>query len=139
MADMASITAGLNAVKLAFNIAKDLKDATAAFNEAEFRLKLSELYLSLSDARMNLAEAQQEISSLQGEISSLKAQLCTVDELEFRDGFYYRTTSVDGKPNGPFCPKCYEGSPKKLSSVMQATGINAHFGSKYCHACQSHF
>lgn len=29
MADMASITAGLNAVKLAFNIAKDLKDATA--------------------------------------------------------------------------------------------------------------
>ncbi|CED73731.1 hypothetical protein KPLM21_20009 [Klebsiella pneumoniae] len=41
--------------------------------------------------------------------------------------------------NGPFCPKCYEGSPKKLSSVMQATGINAHFGSKYCHACQSHF
>ena len=40
MADMASITAGLNAVKLAFNIAKDLKDATAAFNEAEFRLKL---------------------------------------------------------------------------------------------------
>lgn len=28
MADMASITAGLNAVKLAFNIAKDLKDAT---------------------------------------------------------------------------------------------------------------
>lgn len=87
MADMASITAGLNAVKLAFNIAKDLKDATAAFNEAEFRLKLSELYLSLSDARMNLAEAQQEISSLQGEISSLKAQLSTVDELEFRDGF----------------------------------------------------
>ncbi|EAR9301729.1 hypothetical protein E4N20_21855 [Salmonella enterica] len=49
----------------------------------------------------------------------------------------YRT--VIGKPNGPFCPKCYEGSPKKLSSVMAATGIHSHFGSKYCHACQSHY
>lgn len=139
MADMASITAGLNAVKLAFNIAKDLKDATAAFNEAEFRLKLSDLYLSLSEARMNLADAQQEISGLQREITSLKAQLNSVDELEFRDGFYYRVSPVDGKPNGPFCPKCYEGSPKKLSSVMAATGIHSHFGSKYCHACQSHY
>ncbi|WGO84946.1 hypothetical protein [Arsenophonus apicola] len=139
MADIASITAGLNAVKLAFDIAKNLKDATSAFNEAEFRLKLSELYLNLSDARMNLAEAQQEINSLQAEVMSLKTQLNTVDELVFRDGFYYRVTPVEGKPNGPFCPKCYENTPKKLSSVMAATGIHSHFGSKYCHACQSHF
>ncbi|GKX44772.1 hypothetical protein SOASR015_38060 [Pectobacterium carotovorum subsp. carotovorum] len=93
MADIASITAGMNAVKLAFNIAKDMKEATAAFNDAEFRLKLSELYINLSDARMNLAEAQQEISSLQAEIISLKAQLNTVDELVFRDGFYHRVTN----------------------------------------------
>ena len=45
MADMASITAGLNAVKLAFNIAKGLKDATAAFNEADFCLKNQRLAL----------------------------------------------------------------------------------------------
>lgn len=64
--------------KLSFNIAKDLKDATAAFNEAEFRLKLSDLYLSLSDARMNLAEAQQEISALPGGnfFSQSSAQNC---------------------------------------------------------------
>ncbi|EME4038633.1 hypothetical protein [Morganella morganii] len=139
MADIASIAAGLNAVKLAFSIAKDLKEATVAFNEAEFRLKLSELYLNLSDARMNLAEAQQEINALQEEVASLRVQLNTVDELVFRDGFYYRVTKADGKPNGPFCPKCYEGTPKKLSSVMAATGIHSHFGRQYCHACQSHF
>ncbi|MBX9447078.1 hypothetical protein [Dickeya chrysanthemi] len=139
MADIVSITAGLNAVKLAVNIAKELKEATAAFNEAEFRLKLSELYLSLSEAKINLAEAQQEIISLQAEITSLKAQLNAVDELDFRDGFYYRLNPVEGKPNGPFCPKCYEGSPKKLSTVMAATGIHSHFGSKYCHSCQSYY
>lgn len=139
MADIASITAGLNAVKLAFNIAKDMKDATAAYNEAEFRLKISELYISLSDARINLADAQQEINSLQTEINNLKAKLQTVDELEFRDGFYYRVIEIDGKSNGPFCPKCYESGNKKLSTVMKATGIHSHFGKKYCHSCQSHF
>ncbi|WP_272518504.1 MULTISPECIES: hypothetical protein [unclassified Providencia] len=139
MADIASITAGLNAVKLAFNIAKDMKDATAAYNEAEFRLKLSELYISLSDARVNLADAQQEIISLQTEINTLKAKLQTVDELEFREGFYYRVIEIDGKPNGPFCPKCYESNNKKISTVMKAKGIHSHFGKQYCHSCQSHF
>ncbi|MGF7409104.1 MULTISPECIES: hypothetical protein [Providencia] len=139
MADIASITAGLNAVKLAFNIAKDMKEATAAYNEAEFRLKLSELYVNLSDARINLADAKQEIIDLQEEINNLQGKLKAAEELEFRDGFYYRIEKIDGKPNGPFCPKCYEGNNNKLSTVMKATGIHSHFGKKYCHECQSYF
>ncbi|WP_258960219.1 MULTISPECIES: hypothetical protein [Klebsiella pneumoniae complex] len=138
MPDIASINAGLSAVKLAFGMAKDLKDASAAFNDAEIRLKISDLYNALSEARISLAEAQVEIVELQTEVRRLEGKLKEADELEFRDGFYYRVVPVDGKSNGPFCPKCYEGQ-KKISSVSAATGIHSHFGKKHCHGCGSHF
>lgn len=139
MPDIASINAGLSAVKLAFGMAKDLKDASAAFNDAELRLKISDLYNALSEARISLAEAQIEIVDLQTEIRRLEGKLKENDELEYRDGFYYRTVPIEGKPNGPFCPKCYQGPQKTLSSVVPATGIHSHFGKNYCHGCGSHY
>ncbi len=114
MPDIASINAGLSAVKLAFGMAKDLKDASAAFNDAEVRLKISELYNALSEARISLAEAQVEIVELQTEVRRLEGKLKEADELVFRDGFYYRAVPVDGKSNGPFCPKCYEDQKKNI-------------------------
>ncbi|MET3068828.1 hypothetical protein [Atlantibacter hermannii] len=139
MPDITSINAGLSAVKLAFGMAKDLKDASAAFNDAELRLKISDLYNALSEARMSLADAKIEIVELQTEVQRLESKLKETDELVYRDGFYYRAEPIDGKPNGPFCPKCYEGMDKLLSSVNPATGIHSRFGKKYCHVCKSHF
>lgn len=139
MPDIASINAGLSAVKLAFGMAKDLKDATAAYNDAELRLKISDLYNALSEARISLAEAQVEIVELQSEVRRLESKFKETEELEYRDGFFYRAVPVEGKPNGPFCPKCYQGPQKLLSSVNPATGIHTHFGTKYCHGCGSHY
>jgi len=136
---MADIVSGLSALKTAFEIAKELKNATKAYNDAEVRLKISDLYSALSDARVDLADAQVEISELRSEVRELNAKLKAVDEVVYKDGFFYREKEVDGKPNGPYCPTCYQGHSKSLVIVQPATGIHREFGSMYCHVCKSHF
>ncbi|ECH0720341.1 TPA: hypothetical protein ROI13_004942 [Escherichia coli] len=135
MADLASISVAIESVKLALGIAKDLKNATEAFNEAENRLKISELYINLSEARISLADAQDEIHKLQRQIRDLQEKINSVDDLEFRDGAYFRKEPIDGKPNGPFCPGCWE-SPEKLMATMSP--VSGHFsiaGRWKCNSC----
>ena len=55
-------------------------------------------------------------------IEELQAKLDASDELEYRENVYWRASPINGKPNGPFCPRCYESSEKKLSSMSQVTG-----------------
>ncbi|MCE3106952.1 hypothetical protein ACVST0_18110 [Yersinia enterocolitica] len=139
MPDIASISAGIESVKLALNIAKDLKTATAAYTEAETRLKLSELYINLSDARISLADAQEEIHDLKNQIRELNEKLNSSDELEYKNGLYYRKVEISGKPNGPFCPKCYEGVQKKMATVHTVSGPFATFGNYKCTSCDSFY
>ncbi len=136
MPDITSIVASVNAIKTALTIAKDLKDATAAYNDAEFRLKLSELYVNLSEARISLADAQEEIHSLEKKVKNLQEKIDTTDELEFRDGKYFRKVSLQGKPNGPFCPGCYE-SKKVLSSLRETEHDFAFAGKFTCNSCNT--
>ncbi|MGV0085909.1 hypothetical protein EEAAV_18880 [Rahnella aceris] len=135
MPDIASIAAGVNAVKLALGIAKDLKDATAAYTDAEFRLKVSDLYINLSDARINLADAQDEIHGLHKKVRELQEKIDMADELEFRQFAYFRKVEEQGKSNGPFCPTCFE-SPQKRMSTMTAMAPEFSFAGRYrCNAC----
>ncbi|EKN3736757.1 TPA: hypothetical protein PXL76_004264 [Yersinia enterocolitica] len=133
---MTSIAAGFNAVKLAFNIAKDLKDATAAYTEAEFRLKISELYTNLADAKMSLSDAQLENHALQAEILKLKEKIKSSDDLVYKDGVYFRKEPLEDQPNGPFCPKCYQ-EDKSISSLDTVTGHFRSFGKYKCPKCGS--
>ena len=66
---MADIVSGLAALKTAFDLAKDLKNATSAYNDAEMRLKFSELYSALSDAKIDLADAQIEMFEMKQNVS----------------------------------------------------------------------
>lgn len=135
MPDIASIAAGVNAVKLALGIAKDLKDATAAYTDAEFRLKISELYINLSDARINLADAQDEIHDLQKKIRELQEKIDTADDLEFRQFAYYRKVEEVGKSSGPFCPTCFEGPLKRMSTMTEMDPQFSFAGRYRCNAC----
>ncbi|WP_373891005.1 hypothetical protein AAHY28_16875 [Klebsiella variicola subsp. variicola] len=55
---MADIVSGLAALKTAFDLAKELKNAASAYNDAEMRLKCSELYSALSDAKIELGKVR---------------------------------------------------------------------------------
>jgi len=132
---MADIVTGLTALKTAFDLAKDLKNASDAYNDAEMRLKLSELYSALSEAKIELADAQLEMYELKRKISELQGKLDASDELVFREAVYWRANEVEGKPNGPFCPKCYEGSEKKMSSMSSVNGQFRFAGRYKCNTC----
>jgi|SRR5471030_603483 len=135
---MADIASGLAALKTAFDIAKELKNATKAYNDAEMRLKFSDLYTALSDAKIELADTQLEMHALRQQITELQSKINASDDLDFRDSVYWRTTPIEGKPNGPFCPKCYEGPHKKLSSMSKVTGHFSSFGNYKCNTCVSY-
>lgn len=135
---MADIVSGLTALKTAFDIAKELKNATKAYNDAEMRLKFSDLYSALSDARIELADTQLEMHDLKQQISALQAKIDASDDLDFRDSVYWRKTPIDGKPNGPFCPKCYESSQKKLSSMSPVSGDFSFAGKYKCNTCAAY-
>ncbi|MCG1030442.1 hypothetical protein J5S76_00480 [Bacillus amyloliquefaciens] len=135
MPDIASITTAIESVKLALGIAKDLKTAGEAFTDAENRLKLSDLYFSLSEARISLADAQEEIHSLQKQIYELQKKIESSDELEFKDGVYYRQIPIPGKPNGPFCPGCYESPSRRMASLSPMPADFTFAGRFTCNSC----
>lgn len=135
---MADIVTGLTALKTAFDLAKDIKNATGAYNDAEMRLKFSDLYSALSEAKIELADAQIEMYELKQKIDELQKKLDASDELIFRDGVYWRLTEVEGKPNGPFCPKCYEGSARKMSSMSAVSGHFSFAGKYKCNSCDTY-
>ncbi len=135
---MADIVSGLAALKTAFDLAKELKNAASAYNDAEMRLKFSELYSALSDAKIELADAQIEMFEMKQKIEELQAKLNSSDELEFRDSVYWRAIPIEGKPNGPFCPKCYEGPGKKLSSMSSVSGHFSFAGKYKCNTCAAY-
>lgn len=135
---MADIVGGLAALKTAFDIAKELKNAASAYNDAEMRLKFSELYSALSEAKIELADAQIEMHDLRQKIVELESKLNASDDLIFKDSVYWRATPIEGKPNGPFCPSCYENSHKKLSSMSKVTGNFSAFGKYKCNTCNKY-
>ncbi|HCB1436113.1 TPA: hypothetical protein ACW7QV_004058 [Citrobacter braakii] len=132
---MADIFAGLTAFKTAFDLAKDLKNAAGAYTDAEMRLKFSELYIALSEAKIELADAQIEMHELKQKVEELQKKLDASDELIFRDAVYWRANEIEGKPNGPFCPKCYESSAKKMSSMSPVSGQFRFAGKYKCNSC----
>lgn len=135
---MTDIVSGLAALKTAFDLAKDLKNASSAYTDAEIRLKVSDLYSALSEAKIQLADAQLEMHDLRRQISELQDKINASDDLEYRDAVYWRKEPIEGKPNGPFCPNCYEGPQKKLST-MSLVARQFLFAGKYkCNTCDAY-
>lgn len=135
---MPDIFSGFSALKTAIDITKELRNATSAYSEAEMRLKLSDLYSALADTKTELADTQLEMIALRKKIEDLNEKLNASDDLEFRDPVYFRKVEIEGKPNGPFCPNCYEGPQKKLSTMSKVTGHFSSFGRYKCNTCNKY-
>lgn len=138
MPDYGAIAAGISSIKVAIDIAKDLKGATSALKDAEVKLKIAELLEAMSEVRIQLVEAQDENLELKRTIKDLEAALASQDEVIFRDGYYYLAIAQEGKPEGPFCSNCYS-SNNKLTLLTEVTGTFRTFGKYKCPACEQRF
>ncbi|MBF7053092.1 hypothetical protein IOC61_07115 [Halomonas sp. KAO] len=138
MPDFGAISAGISSIKVAIDIAKDLKGATSAIKDAEVKLKIAELLEAMSEVKVQLVEAQDENLELKRTIKDLESALARQDEVVFRDGYYYLAEAQEGKPEGPFCSNCYSSS-NRLSLLTEVTGTFRSFGKYKCPACEQRF
>ena len=87
-------------LKTAWEVAKALKIATDAIDDAHIKLQMAELISALADAKIEAAENTEKIVELQNVIK-------TKASLYFDGTKYYRKTDED-MDEGPFCPSCYD-------------------------------
>jgi hypothetical protein len=135
MPDIGAITAGISSIKLAIDIAKELKGATSAIKDAEVKLKIAELLEAMVEVKIQLVDAQDENLELKQIIKKLEESLASQDEVVFRDGYYYSADVQEGKPEGPFCPNCFS-SKKQLFLLTEVVGIARRQGKYLCPECE---
>lgn len=127
MADIGAISVGLQSIKTALDITKELRNIDSSLKDAEVKLKLAELIETLSEAKIQLSGVREENLDLKNVIKELEGKIKQKDDIEFRGGHYYLSEPQEGKPEGPFCSKCYSDENKlifldKLSSTFKAVG-----------------
>jgi predicted nuclease with TOPRIM domain len=114
MPDISLIAAGIQSVKTALDITKELRNIDSSFKDAEVKLKIAQLIEALSEAKIQLTEAREENHDLKAKIKELEDQINKQDEVEFSDGFYFLKEPTAGMAKGPFCAKCYSDEGKLI-------------------------
>jgi hypothetical protein len=135
MPDMGEITAAIQAIKTALEIAKFLKDADLRMEKAEQKLKIVDLIATLADARASLAEFQDLVMEKDRQIEDLTQRIKTKGDL-IRDDEAYYAKSENGDPIGdPYCARCFE-----------TEGIAVHLATMpdnrircFCPACKTEY
>jgi hypothetical protein len=97
-------------LKAAWEVAKALKTASDAVDDATLKMQTAELMSALADAKIQGAELQALLLEKDAQISELKAQLLVKEKIEY-DGQCYWSVGGDQK-DGPFCQKCYDTEDK---------------------------
>jgi hypothetical protein len=130
MVDITLITAALNSLKAATDIAKFLRESDLSLEKAELKLKLAELISALADAKIQFFEVQEALREKDKHIAELEEAFQTKDELVRQFDAYYAVNS-GGKPIGvPYCLSCWENYHRKRQLVDDA-------GNRFCRVCTS--
>lgn len=111
--ELATVTATLNSIKTAIDIAKALKDTDLSLEKAETKLQLAELVSALADAKIQIAEFQDLLLSKEQENKVLMDKLALKEALRF-DGKMYWIKKGDAAEDGPFCQKCKDANEKLI-------------------------
>ena len=134
MTDIGTIAASIQSVRTAIDITKGLKGIDASLQDAEVKIKITELLEELSEAKFQLAEAKAENLELKEQINDLEKKLSLQDEVVFKDGHYYLADPKPGKPDGPFCSKCYHGESLLIPLKKQKPPFD-RYGDYSCPEC----
>ncbi len=138
MTDLGAISIGIQSIKTALDITKELKGIDASLKDAEVKLKFAELMEALSEAKIQLIEVRDENHALKERIKLLEKKLNQKGEVEYRDGYYYMKESKAGEPDGPFCSKCYNDE-EKLILLNKLKGSFTSLGKYNCPKCEGVF
>ena len=117
MPDMTALAAAWSSFQTAFKIGQTLTNSYKRLKEIEVQAQLVDLMEALTETRVQLNAARNENIELLEKLEEAGKKLKSKEELEYQesDRLYYRSPPIDGKPNGPFCPHCYESQDKIIS------------------------
>ncbi len=138
MTDIGTIADSIQSVKTAINIAKSLKNIDASLQDAEVKIKIAELLEALSEANIQLSEVKAEHLELKAQIHDLEKKISLEGEVVFRDGHYYLDEPKPGKPDGPFCSKCYHDESLLIPLTKQKPPFD-RYGEYSCPKCRMSF
>jgi hypothetical protein len=106
------VTGTLSALKVAFDVVKNLKDADKAYVEANYKLQLSEVTVTLADARTGIAELKMALLERDQEIRDLKEKQRIKGTIVWDDPYFWIQEKIGGAREGPYCQVCYERDEK---------------------------
>lgn len=118
MTDIVSITAALNGLKTAIDIAKGFRDSDVTYEKAEVKLKLAEMMSALADAKMSIADTAEIIENKDKEIKSLREALDAKKGLIRKNELYYETDASGNVTGDPYCGKCWEIDHEQVHVLM---------------------
>ena len=118
--------------------AKQLREISKKIQDAEARNLVADLNLQLADLKMQVVRLQEENLNLRDEIKAIRQTQDLRSKLQFRDNVYFLKEPVEGRPEGPYCPRCLDVDNAlvllaKLERVF-------HDVAKYtCNNCKGHY
>ncbi len=140
MPDITAISAGLTALKNATDIVKYLRSVNKDFEQAEFKLKLTELIESLAEIKLKLVEAQEENLALKQEMAECNKKQDFRSQLRVEKNVYVPASGeIEGYGTGPWCTKCFDTSGMLVTLHRKVSvAIGNHVNYKYeCPNCKS--
>lgn len=129
------IATGLASIKSALDLAKGLKATKSLMDNAEVNMKIVELMGTLVDAKEELVEIKSQMIEKDKLILELQGKLEEKESVFYDEPFYWKDLG-DGKKDGAFCQKCYDGE-SKLARIVPMN--HRYKGSHYCSVCNTWF
>ncbi|MBT0055135.1 hypothetical protein J4H24_23175 [Vibrio alginolyticus] len=114
----------VSGLKAAWDVAKALKTATDAIDDAHIKLQMAELISALADAKIEAAESAEKIAILENRLNAK----CN---FEF-DGKKYFKMLPDERREGPYCPTCYDSNEKQIRLQNYPGAIGGDWRCKVC-------
>lgn len=118
----------VSSLKAAWELAKGLKQATDAIDDANLKMQMAELISALANAKIEAAESADKLAELERVIATRSA-------MKFNGSIYY-SEGDNGESDGPFCPTCFDSTDK---AIRLKHNKGAMLGDWYCNVCKSQF
>lgn len=133
MPDPGSMMALLNGLKVATEIAKNLRELDASLEKAQAKSELAELINALADARISASDMKLDLDEKDRRIRELESALKVAGSVVRRGEAYFTEAGEGRSADGPFCSRCYDVDRR----LVHLNRHPVHGSQKMCPECKA--
>ena len=117
---------------------KQLVEVANKLKDAEAKNLVADLNLNIAELKMRIVELQEENARLKAQVAQAEDVSSFRQNLEIREQVYFFRTPVEGRAQGPYCPRCFDAG-KQLVLVTAFTGAFRAIGKYNCPQCKANY